>query len=107
LNSIDELKPYDTVITEYRNLAYEYFEKKGIYNLDFVHVTGAAEVYGHIPNISAIVTLKTSGKTLNDNYLKILDTIFSTQACLIANRHILECKSTLIERFLQSMNQYI
>ncbi len=103
LESINELKPGNTVITEYHKLAYEYFNARGISGLNFVRVTGAAEVYGKLSDISAIVTLKTSGKTLEDNNLKVLDTISKTQACLIANNNALKNKSELISKFVNSL----
>jgi ATP phosphoribosyltransferase len=85
LNNLSELKPFDTIVTEYDTLAKKFFHHHSIHKLNLMKVSGAAEAYGFLPNVAAIMTLRTSGKTLIDNQLKIIASVFKTEACLIGS----------------------
>lgn len=87
LKSINDLKPGQIIVSEYKNIAQSYLSNRGLH-MELVFVTGSAESYQNIDNVSAIITLVTSGETLTDNGLQILDTLFDTQACLIINREV-------------------
>jgi len=73
------------VATEYPNLTLTYL--KGFDKcIDILPIKGAAEAYLYSPNVSGIVDLTTTGETLHNNQLKILDTVLTTEPCLIANK---------------------
>lgn len=71
------------VVTEYPNLASEYFSKRGIGVSRLTTVTGAAEAYACLDKVDYIVDLTTTGATLRANGLEILDTLLVTNACVI------------------------
>ncbi len=76
------------VATKFPNLTAQFFEEKGIQNVTFVPAEGALEIAPLIGYADMITDLVSTGLTLRDNRLKILDDglILSSQACLIANR---------------------
>jgi ATP phosphoribosyltransferase len=104
LQQVNDLRPNDTIVTEYKNISQDFFERQKIYNLNYIPVKGAAEAYAFFPEVSAIITLKTTGQSLFDNNLKVVETIFKTEACVIANKNSMQKKSHLIQNFLQTIN---
>ena len=90
LQSLNELRKSDVIVTEYWKLARSYLDRIGLGDVRLYHVTGAAESYAYLPEVAAVITLKTTGQTLIENGLEVIDTIFHSQACLIAN--LLSCK---------------
>lgn len=104
LNDVDAIRSGQIVVTEYPKLTQAYFQRRAIDGIDLFRVTGGAEAFGGLQEVSCIVTLKTSGRTLRDNKFMILDTIFRSQVCLIANRYSVERKSGQIQWFLASIS---
>ena len=76
------------VATKFPNLTRKFFEENNILNVDYIKAEGALEIAPLIGYADMITDLVSSGLTLRDNRLKVLDDglILKSQACLIANR---------------------
>jgi ATP phosphoribosyltransferase len=76
------------VATKYRRLAREFFRRHGVADYALVESAGATE--GTVKNLTAeaIVDITTTGATLRDNHLRVLDdgVILQSQATLFASR---------------------
>jgi ATP phosphoribosyltransferase len=83
IKDLRDLSPDDVVVTEYRHLGSSYFEQRGHPRLEFRYVSGAAEAYAAHPKVACIVTLRTSGASIEANGLTVLDVVLKTEACLI------------------------
>ena len=77
------------VATKFPNLTRAFFEKHNRFDVDVILAEGALEIAPLIGYADMITDLVSSGLTLRDNRLKILDDglILKSQACLIANRN--------------------
>lgn len=84
LEGVEHLRPGDHVFTEYPRLAREYFESRGLQGLRYTYLSGAAEAFAWHPEVRCVITLCTSGSTIEANSLRILDVILKTEACLVA-----------------------
>jgi ATP phosphoribosyltransferase len=76
------------VATKFPNLTRVFFEKNALFDVDYIVAEGALEIAPLIGYADMITDLVSSGLTLRDNRLKILDDglILKSQACLIASR---------------------
>jgi ATP phosphoribosyltransferase len=87
------------VATKFPNLTRRFFEQQNISNVDYIEAEGALEIAPLIGYADMITDLVSSGLTLRDNRLKVLDDglILESQACLIANRKNLIESSQVME----------
>jgi ATP phosphoribosyltransferase len=94
------------VATKFTNLASAFLEAQGINPFKLVYSEGTLEVTPSIGYADCIVDLVSSGQTLQDNRLRLLEggVILRSQAALIANRaalrqrpEVLEVARTLLE----------
>ena len=67
--------------TKFKNLAHGWFNSKGITQYELITSLGATEVANKL-TADLIVDLSSSGETLRQNNLKVIDTILSSSACL-------------------------
>jgi ATP phosphoribosyltransferase len=76
------------IATKFPNLTQQFFAAKQIPNADVIVAEGALEIAPVIGYADMITDLVSTGITLRDNRLKVLDggLILDSQACLIANR---------------------
>lgn len=76
------------VATKFPNMTKRFFEKNNIQNVTYIVAEGALEIAPTIGYADMITDLVSTGITLRDNRLKILDDglILESQACLIGNR---------------------
>jgi ATP phosphoribosyltransferase len=76
------------VATKFPNLTKAFFKAHGIQNVTFIQPEGALEIAPLIGYADMITDLVSTGTTLRDNRLKILNDglILKSQACLVANR---------------------
>jgi len=76
------------VATKFPNLAQAFFEEHALHDIRLIFAEGTLEAAPVIGYADLIVDLVSTGTTLRDNRLRILDDgkILESQACLIANR---------------------
>ena len=67
--------------TKFKNLAHGWFNSKGITQYELISSLGATEAANKL-TADLIVDLSTTGETLKQNNLKVIDKILSSSACL-------------------------
>jgi ATP phosphoribosyltransferase len=90
-NSVTDLEG-KRVSTEFPAITRKFFKKSGVKPV-IVPVGGACEATPHLGISDAIVDLTSSGSTLRQNRLKVIDTVLTTSTFLIANK-----KSTISKK---------
>lgn len=87
------------VATKFPNLTRKFFDLHRIPNVTYIVAEGALEIAPVIGYADMITDLVSTGTTLRDNRLKILDDgqILSSQACLIANRANLRSSTSVMD----------
>jgi ATP phosphoribosyltransferase len=100
------------VATKFPNLTRQFFEGYNLFNVDYIKAEGALEIAPLIGYADMITDLVSSGLTLRDNRLKVLDDglILESQACLIANRTNLVSSPKVMEvarRLLEFIVAYL
>jgi len=80
------------VATKFPNLSKAFFARFGLEEVHLIRAEGTLEVAPAIGYADLIVDLVSTGTTLRDNRLRVLEDglILSSQACLIANRRALK-----------------
>ena len=68
--------------TKFKNLAHGWFNSKGITQYELITSLGATEGANKLGTADLIVDLSSTGETLRQNNLKVIDTILSSSACL-------------------------
>ena len=87
------------VATSYPGSARRYFEERGV-PVEIIPISGSVELTPTLGVAQAIVELTATGSTLRLNDLREIDTVYTSEAVLIANRASLgeETKSKTIDR---------
>jgi len=70
------------VATEYPNISEEFFNKHNT-PVQIQHIHGAAEAYPYLEDVSAIVDVVESGRTLAANGLSVVEIVTYTYPCLV------------------------
>ena len=80
------------VATKFPNLTKAFFKRAGLEHIRLISAEGTLEIAPTIGYADLIVDLVSTGTTLRDNRLRVLDDglILESQACLIANRTVLK-----------------
>jgi len=80
------------VATKFPNLTAAFFQEHGFSDIQMISAEGTLEIAPTIGYADVIVDLISSGTTLRDNRLKVIEDglILRSQACLIANRQALK-----------------
>ena len=73
------------VATKYVNTARRFFSERGV-QVDLVHISGSVEIAPLLGLSHWIVDLVETGRTLDENGLVVLETIYASTARLIVNR---------------------
>lgn len=94
------------VATEFENVAKKYFDKKKK-KVEFVSISGAAEITPLLGLADLIVDLTSTGTTLKTHGLSVIDELFETTARLIANPQSLTEKGDKIENIKTAMESVI
>jgi len=68
--------------TKFKNLAHGWFNSKGITQYELISSLGATEGAKNLGTADLIVDLSSTGETLRQNNLKVIDTILKSSACL-------------------------
>ena len=77
--------------TKFKNLAHAWFNSKGITQYELISSLGATEAANKL-TADLIVDLSTTGETLRQNNLKVIDTILSSSACLFYSKKSIKKK---------------
>jgi ATP phosphoribosyltransferase len=77
--------------TKFKNLAHGWFNSKGITQYELISSLGATEAANKL-TADLIVDLSTTGETLRQNNLKVIDTILSSSACLFYSKKSIKKK---------------
>lgn len=88
------------VATTYTQSTRRFFHAQGIHHFTLVKAEGAIEAAPTIGYADIVVDLTQTGTTLRENHLRPLPdgTIIESQACLIANRRILQQEPDLLDK---------
>lgn len=81
---LSELTHHMTVATKYPNATQAYFLSKGL-KVNLIKLYGSIELAPLTGLADLICDLTATGKTLEENHLSIIDTLFTSSAHLIAN----------------------
>jgi len=94
------------VATKYPCIAGGYFKEKGIY-VELIKLYGSVELAPHVGLADMIVDIVSTGRTLQENKLKIIDEIVPLSAQLIVNRISYKTKHKRITNLLQEIKKII
>ena len=94
------------IATKYPNITRRYLQEKGL-NADILYLYGSIELAPVIHLTDAIIDLVSTGKTLHDNKLKIIEELFPVSARLVANRISIKTKMESIFSFVQQLKGVI
>ena len=83
------------VTTEFPHITSQYFQKHGVHP-DITSVSGACEITPYLGIADAITDIASSGTTLRQNHLRVIDTVLETSTMLIAHRGSLKVKEKKI-----------
>ena len=78
--------------TKLKNRAHGWFNSKGITQYELITSLGATEGANKLGTADLIVDLSSTGETLKQNNLKIIDTILSSSACLFYSKKSIKKK---------------
>ena len=94
------------VATKYPRIAGDYFKEKGIY-VELIKLYGSVELAPQIGLADMIVDIVSTGRTLKENKLIIVDELIPLSAQLIVNRISYKTKHNRITRLLQDIKKFI
>lgn len=94
------------IATKYPNISRNYCIKKGI-NGEIITLYGSIELAPQVGLADIIVDLVSTGKTLKQNNLKIIDEVTSISARLITNRISYKTKHYHVHQIVQSLKNII
>jgi len=86
------------VATKFPKVTQTFFKQHGLDDVQFIAAEGTLEIAPTIGYTDFIVDLVSSGVTLRDNHLRILEDgqILKSQACLVANRAALQSRPEVL-----------
>ena len=90
------------IATKYPNITRRYLQEKGL-TADILSLYGSIELAPVIHLTDAIVDLVSTGKTLRENRLIVLETLFSVSARLVVNRISIKTKMESVLSFVQQL----
>ncbi len=94
------------IATKYPRIAGGYFREKGIY-VELIKLYGSVELAPQVGLADMIVDIVSTGRTLKENKLKIVDEIIPLSAQLIVNRISYKTKHKRITRLLQEIKKLL
>jgi len=92
------------VATKYPNLTNDFLISKGVTQFKLIPSLGATETYPFIGSSEIITDITSTGKTLNDNNLRILKDglILSSSACLLFSKKRAKIIKFFLKKFLKN-----
>jgi ATP phosphoribosyltransferase len=106
IRTVRDIKPGTRVATEFPAIVKQYFAEKKI-KVELVDITGAAEISPLIGLADLIVDITSTGTTLREHGLKIIDTILESSARLIANRKSLRENKAKIDDIVTAVSSVV
>jgi len=94
------------VATKYPHIAGEYFKKKGIY-VELTKLYGSVELAPQVGLADMIVDIVSTGRTLEENKLTIINEIIPLSAQLIVNRISYKTKHKRVTGLSQDIKKFI
>ena len=94
------------VATKYPRIAGDYFKEKGIY-VELIKLYGSVELAPLVGLADMIVDIVSTGRTLEENKLEIINEIIPLSAQLIVNRISYKTKHKRITRLLQDIKKHL
>lgn len=94
------------VATKFTNSAAEFFNKKGI-KVELIKLYGSVEVAPLVGLSDIIVDIAATGKTLKENGLEIIDSLYTATARLVANKSGLFLKQTQICELAEKLKELV
>ncbi|GAB4113292.1 MAG: ATP phosphoribosyltransferase [Candidatus Caldatribacteriota bacterium] len=94
------------IATKYPRIAGRYFREKGIY-VELIKLYGSVELAPQVDLADMIVDIVSTGRTLKENKLKIIDEIIPLSAQLIVNRISYKTKHNKIIGLLQEIKELL
>lgn len=90
------------VATKFSRIARAHYASKGR-DIDIIHLNGSIEIAPILDLSDVIVDIVETGKTLKENDLEVIETIFPISARLIANKASFKFKGEAIEKLKESL----
>lgn len=97
--SVKDLPQEIKVATSFPNITKHFFEKSGK-NAKIIEVSGATEITPRLGLSNVVVDITSSGETLKSNKLKIIDTILTSSAVVIARKGLSESLQNKVDALL-------
>ncbi|HSV30968.1 MAG TPA: ATP phosphoribosyltransferase [Atribacteraceae bacterium] len=94
------------IATKYPSITQRYLSENGVTG-DLVYLYGSIELAPAIGLADAIVDIVSTGKTLRENHLRIIEEIGFISARLVANRISIKTRNTEIAEFCNQLNEVI
>lgn len=101
-----ELPENINVATSFPNLAKAYFEKLGK-KAKIIEVSGAVEITPNLGLSDVVVDITSTGSTLKQNRLKIIDEILKSSAVIVARKELNAAQKTKLDSLIMAMNSVI
>lgn len=92
------------VATKFSNVAKKYYSSIGR-DIDIIHLNGSIEIAPILGLSDVIVDIVETGKTLKENDLKVINTIFAISARLIANKSSYKFKDARINELVLGLSK--
>lgn len=94
------------IATKYPHISQDYCLRKGIHG-DIITLYGSIELAPQVGLADIIIDLVSTGKTLQQNHLIVIDEIAPISARLITNRISYKTKHRLVNQILQALRKVI
>ena len=92
------------VATKFSNIAKRYYSSIGR-DIDIIHLNGSIEIAPILGLSDVIVDIVETGKTLKENNLEVINTIFPISARLIANKSSYKFKDKRINKLVSELSK--
>jgi ATP phosphoribosyltransferase len=94
------------VATKYPRIAARHFGARGV-AVDLIELSGSVELAAVLGLADCIVDLVETGKTLEENDLRVIDVITESSARLVVNRASYQLKAETVSQFIKSLEKTI
>lgn len=101
-----DLPDFINVATSFPNIARAYFEKLGK-KAKIIEVSGAVEITPSLGLSDVVIDITSTGSTLKQNRLKVIDEILSSSAVIVARKNLGDAKQAKLNSLLMALNSVI